>query len=354
MSQITQINKAIIARSEAISPPRIEIASFLAMTQSLVFCYIYCTGNMVRSNHLILSRILKVAIVLLAAVMLFSVLRKFFGDEHAVEKFTSLAGKHPFWMALIALMMPLNWFLETAKWKKLVSVSETISWKEAWSGVLAGLAIGSATPNRIGEFAGRIFQLRATPLHDGISFTLMGSLAQVVVTVVAGIAGLLVTDPDQYMHSTKAYIWALIVVGAIGFGVLFFRSMTGRFAKYFEAIKKIDARMFRYVLGISALRYLVYASQFLLMLKICGVEAGVMQLFTAIAVNYMVVSIIPSVMIGELFVRGTVASGVIGGLCGNPEAAALAAVLLWILNVGFPAICGMFFIRNITFFRNSN
>ena len=76
-----------------------------------------------------------------------------------------------------------------------------------------------------------------------------------------------------------------------------------------------------------------------------------MHLFGAIALNYLVITIIPSIMMSELFIRGSVASGVIGVLCGRPEAAAVAAVVLWLLNVGIPAIFGMFFVRKISLIR---
>src|SRR5688572_15786848 len=107
---------------------------------------------MLKSNQLILGRVLKVAIVLLAAVMLFFALRKFLAEPDSISRLVQLWQSHKMWLLLVVLLLPVNWFLETAKWKKLVSVSEPITWKEAWSAVLAGLAIGSATPNRVGEF----------------------------------------------------------------------------------------------------------------------------------------------------------------------------------------------------------
>jgi uncharacterized membrane protein YbhN (UPF0104 family) len=306
---------------------------------------------MQNSNRIIAGRVLKVAIVLIAALLLFFALRKFFLDENAMQQFTVLAAEHWPWLALVAALLPLNWFLETAKWKRLISASEKISWKEAWSAVLAGLAIGAATPNRVGEFAGRIFQLKSTPLRDGIVFTLVSSFMQVLVTVAFGFIGLLMTDPDKYFHSTKAFVWTVVVTGAASIAIGVLKSSRGKIADYFSALRKIDGTIQRDVFLLSALRYVVYTIQFLLMLKICGVDAPVWTLLCAIAVNYLVVTIIPSVIFSEMIVRGTVATGVIGGLCGNPGAAALAAVLLWMINVALPAASGLFFVRNITFFR---
>lgn len=306
---------------------------------------------MLKSNQLILGRILKVAIVLLAGVALFFALRKFFNDEDSTKRLAEMWQSQKLWLLLVVLLLPLNWFLEAAKWKKLVSVSEKISWKEAWSAVLAGLAIGSATPNRVGEFAGRIFQLKSTPLADGILFSLVSSLMQVVVTIALGFIGLMCTDPDQYMHSTKAFVWLAGVGAAIAIGFAVMKNPRTRFAKYFAALNKVEAGVAWYVLAMAFFRYVVYAAQFFIMLRLCGVDGGAMDLVLAIFVNYLIVTIVPSVMFSELLVRGTVASGVIGSLCGNPGAAALAAVILWIINVALPAAAGLFFVRNITFFR---
>jgi hypothetical protein len=305
---------------------------------------------MENSNRILVSRILKVAIVFVAAVLLVSALRKFLANEEAIDMLIYNARKNRLSLLLIFALLPLNWFLETAKWKKLVATTETISWKKAWSAVLAGLAIGSATPNRVGEFAGRVFQLEQTTVRDGIVFTLVSSMMQVLTTVAFGVLGLLMTDPDKYMHSGKAFLWTGAIVGIGCIGIAFLQSSRGKIAEYFSVLKKVQAGVLPTIFILSALRYMVYSLQFYLVLKLCGVEASAINLFWAIAVNYLVVTIVPSVIFSEMIVRGTVATGVIGGLCGNPGAAALAAIILWMINVGVPAAIGLFFVKNISFF----
>ena len=305
---------------------------------------------MENSNRILVGRILKVAIVLIAAVLLIFAFRKFLANEEAIDLLRYSWRENLLLLMLVVLLLPLNWFLETAKWKRLISTSEKISWSQAWSAVLAGLAIGSATPNRIGEFAGRVFQLKSTPLRDGIVFTLVSSMAQVAVTIVFGVAGLLMTDPDKYLHGNKAFLWTALVTGVGCAAIAYAKSAGGKAGEYISALRKISSEDIVAVFGLSALRYIVYAVQFFVMLRLSGVEGSAMELWWAIAVNYLVVTIIPSVMFTEIFVRGTVATGVIGGLCGNPTAAAVAAVVLWMINVGVPAIVGLFFVKNISFF----
>lgn len=285
--------------------------------------------------------------------MLFGALWKLFSDTRSTDLLASQILEHKWWFVLVVLMIPLNWFLETAKWKLLISVSEEISWKEAWSGVLSGLAIGAATPNRIGEFAGRVFQLKKTAVYDGISCTLISSLAQVGVTIVAGMSAILMVDTSLIIHQAQAIAWASAFLIVVIVGLIIVRSLRGKFEKYVLVLRKMEVVLLLKVFFLSLLRYLVYSTQFWLILQIFGIDAPSMDLYAAIAIHYLVVSIIPSVMISELFVRGAVASGVIGALCGYPEIAALAAVFTWLLNIGLPSLCGMFFVHKLNFFNRT-
>jgi hypothetical protein len=306
---------------------------------------------MSKINLKLTGNVLKVAIVLLAATTLFFAIRRFLTDEGDVQLFREQVATQPILLIFAIMLMPINWFLEVAKWKNIIAVREQISWREAWSGVLAGLAIGAATPNRVGEFAGRVFQLKKATIYEGISCTLVCSMMQVTVTVLAGIIGLLLVDTSQVIHSTTTIIWALVIVVLIGLFLLIVRNVKGKFVKYVNVLRALHFTKWLSVFSLSGLRYSVYVLQFFLLLRLFGIAGGTMHLFGAIALNYLVITIIPSIMMSELFIRGSVASGVIGVLCGRPEAAAVAAVVLWLLNVGIPAIFGMFFVRKISLIR---
>ena len=306
---------------------------------------------MSKINLKLTGNVLKVAIVLLAATTLFFAIKRFLTDEGDVQLFREQVATQPILLIFAIMLMPINWFLEVAKWKNIIAVREQISWREAWSGVLAGLAIGAATPNRVGEFAGRVFQLKKATIYEGISCTLVCSMMQVTVTVLAGIIGLLLVDTSQVIHSTTTIIWALVIVVLIGLFLLIVRNVKGKFVKYVNVLRALHFTKWLSVFSLSGLRYSVYVLQFFLLLRLFGIAGGTMHLFGAITLNYLVITIIPSIMMSELFIRGSVASGVIGVLCGRPEAAAVAAVVLWLLNVGIPAIFGMFYVRKISLIR---
>jgi hypothetical protein len=57
-----------------------------------------------------------------------------------------------FWV--VVLLMPVNWFLELVKWKRLVGRNQDLSYGVALRGLLLGVALSVITPNRLGELGG--------------------------------------------------------------------------------------------------------------------------------------------------------------------------------------------------------
>ena len=66
-----------------------------------------------------------------------------------------------------------------------------VSWLNAFRAVFSGLAISMITPNRLGEFAGRIIYLPAQLRIKGTAFTFISNLAQLLVTLTGGCLTLL-------------------------------------------------------------------------------------------------------------------------------------------------------------------
>ena len=64
------------------------------------------------------------------------------------------------WLLLAVLLMPFNWALETEKWRQLTSNFEPISFGKAYKAIFAGVLFSVFTPNRVGEYGGRILWVR--------------------------------------------------------------------------------------------------------------------------------------------------------------------------------------------------
>ena len=89
-------------------------------------------------------------------------------------------------MSSIVLLMFLNWFIEALKWKYLVRGLEKISTWKAVESVFCGLTWAVFTPNRIGEFGGRVFFLSPRKRIMGVIAMSVGAMAKLVVTNVLG------------------------------------------------------------------------------------------------------------------------------------------------------------------------
>ena len=194
----------------------------------------------------------------------------------------------------------------------------------AFTATIAGTSIGLITPNRVGEFAGRVLFLAPENRIAGAFATGVGSIAQFVVTIVMGTVGLMTlflsAGPDRVDPQAVAWI-ALCAAVACGALLLYFdpdllRVLIARvpvvrkWARHADVLAGFSTRMLAVVLLLSALRYAVFTMQFaLLLLAFADVPLG--ESLQAIPVAFLFSTLVPTVMLTELGVRGSVAIAVL-------------------------------------------
>src|SRR5690606_3920901 len=89
-------------------------------------------------------------------------------------------------LSVVTFLMFVNWLLEAVKWRFLCRYIERISFWKAIQSVFCGLTWAVFTPNRIGEFGGRVLFLKPRKRVFGVVAMGVGALAQLVLTCVAG------------------------------------------------------------------------------------------------------------------------------------------------------------------------
>jgi len=278
----------------------------------------------------------------------------------------------------LSALMLVNWGIEAAKWKYMIGKIEKVGFLKAYYAVLTGVAVSSFTPNRIGEYFGRVFVLDKASRFEGTLITILGSMSQLLVTIITGSAALLVfipfwPGPHAYINGYLLYILAAVVIGLVlvllglFLNVSFLSSLKEkllksrlkRFRKFFRVFAFFHSRELLTILGLSFLRYLVFASQFYLLLRLFSVPVPYPEALMVISLIYFVMAVIPTILITELGIRGSVSiyffSIYFGALLADPEAVNFgvfaASTLLWFLNVGIPAVTGTLFIFRLRFFR---
>lgn len=315
-----------------------------------------------------ISLLVKLAIVVLAFGFIYKQVFYRPDSEELLEQLRDILLDPPYFLlAISVLLMFLNWGTEAWKWKLLVSKSESISFGLAARAVLSGITIGAFTPNRFGEFAGRIFYLRDTDRVDGIMMTFAGSAAQLLVTVSAGCIAFIVlpltTSIEVFIDKTAFYIvagvFALITTAAL-FAYFSVSSLAVRMSRV-SFLKKHKAHILllsRYSMAellnvflLSLIRYCVFSFQFLLMLEVFRVDISWGNAFVAICLNYLIVAVVPTVALVELGIRGSAALATIGFYSDDPLGIIAASFALWIINIALPALAGAVFVFGLKFFN---
>jgi len=118
-------------------------------------------------------------------------------------------------VAVIALMF-VNWSIEAFKWKISVKKIQEISFFKAFRAVLSGVSFSVSTPNRVGEYLGRVLYMDAGNKLKSISITIVGSMSQLIITLLMGCIGLLVLQSKIEEAHLIAPIWMEVVI----YGVL--------------------------------------------------------------------------------------------------------------------------------------
>ncbi len=255
-------------------------------------------------------------------------------------------------ICLLILLMFFNWGIEALKWKNGAAVIEKISFPGSVSSVLAGVAVSMLGPNRTGEFIGRITALKPDNRTRGSFISIHISLAQTVVTIIAGLLSLMIINPALLPAKiNSAVLFVFLPLLMIFFLLLYFR-----FADFYRIMKirplsrwfkntdfesmRISNRTLTLNLLLSFLRYAVFITQFVLTFRIFGIALDTTDLYLSSAIIYLLIAVVPSFALAELGVRGTVAVYVMDLFSVASTPVIAASTLIWAVNIAIPAAAG--------------
>jgi len=258
-------------------------------------------------------------------------------------------------LAIVFVGQFVNWWLESLKFRSLLSKVETLNKWESFKSVYAGNAIGVLTPNKVGTFIGRALYLKNKGTVSVVSSTMLGNVAQLTTTALFGFFGfLIVVSSGSKLNFISASFPTYALMGSTILVILlvilflypsFLYNLTlrlpviNRFADKISYFKTFEKKELLLVLGYSILRYVVFALQFILLLKLLNVDMTIMSLCTFIGVLYLIVTFIPSPFMGNLGTREAVVLLLLVNYNSTAEVLS-ASIILWIINIAFPALLG--------------
>jgi Lysylphosphatidylglycerol synthase TM region len=282
----------------------------------------------------------------------------------------SVLGSQSWKLYAVMLLMLANWGVEARKWQVLMKPLEKISLLKSFKAILAGLAFSMNTPNRIGEFGGRVLYVQDGHRWKAVSLTIMGSFSQVIITLSFGLGGLLfLLTHHQIASSITSYIiWirvlffgTLLVTGFLL--ILYFRlgelmkwvEKIPRMQKYLQhlaIIENLPVTILLRTISLSVVRYIIFVIQYILLLQLFDVQAGVWQLFWLISVVYLMLAIIPTIALAEAGVRGQVGLLLLTLVSTNKLGIAGATTGIWFCNLVIPALAGSLLFLGIKIFSD--
>ncbi|HSI90295.1 MAG TPA: lysylphosphatidylglycerol synthase domain-containing protein [Adhaeribacter sp.] len=264
--------------------------------------------------------------------------------------------------ATAAALIPVNWGLEAWKWWFLARKIEAVSFGRAYRSVMLGLTLGFITPNRIGDYAGRILELNSPNRGDAIGAIFLGRFAQLVITMLAGSLGLYVLLWQFYLSEfpvLKVSLGIMVLAVNLAFLFFFFKSRLllavllavrplRRFLHYIRVLTRYSFRELSLILILALVRYLVFCFQFGFLLRAFGVKLVLGQYASGISSSFLLKSVVPSLSaITDIGMREISAMHFFS-LFGQDEMKVLAASLsLWFLNIVAPSAIGLIFVFRV-------
>jgi len=258
-------------------------------------------------------------------------------------------------VAVIVLMIA-NWSIEAMKWRISVKPIQPISFLKAFRAVLSGVSFSVSTPNRVGEYLGRVLYMDEGNRLKTISITIVGSISQLIITLLMGLIGLIILRPAIESNQLLSPIWMNVIIYGtaivLAVTLLFYFRLawlirwvdrlpgSSRFAYLVKALEDFDARLLLRLLLLSLVRFVVFIVQYYLLFKLFAVDINWVQTYWAMSVSFLVMAVIPSIAIIELVQRGKVMATIMALYTVNGLGVSFTALGIWLINLIVPAIIG--------------
>tara|TARA_B100001540_G_C15775003_1_gene628236 strand:- start:775 stop:1755 length:981 start_codon:yes stop_codon:yes gene_type:complete len=293
-------------------------------------------------------------------------------DQFNYIEILSKIKEHYLLIIVVLIMMPFNWLIEAFKWRFLIAKIERVNLLRSLQAVFSGITVSIFTPNRIGEYGGRVFCLEKGDRIQAVLITIIGSVSQFIITFLFGSIGvsyclLVYSEVISFLSlQQQNIIYYIILLTLMNILVLYYffnfsllseffskRRLFAKFNKYSTVFKFYKYKELLVVLLLSFFRYLVFSIQFFILFSVFDIDLSYLDALILIPTMFFLVSVIPSIAVADISIRSTVAILLFGLVTDNIFGILSTTFLLWIINLIIPALIGTIFIFTLKFFRKS-
>lgn len=256
-------------------------------------------------------------------------------------------------IVFLIILSAFNWFFEILKWKTLVKTIKGISFRDALEQSLGGLTASLITPNRIGDYGAKAIYYNKSHRKRIVLLNLLGNMSQMTITTIFGVIGLVIfinryqIEVDYYKLAQFGTILILVSAFAIfGFRQEKFNIKGYSINRIVDFIKTMSVKTHFLNLSLALIRYLTFSFQFYYLLTLFGVEVEYSKAMVVITSMYLLASIVPSITIFDVVIKGSVAVFLFGFVQVNELTVLSIITLMWLLNFAIPSVFGSYFVLN--------
>ncbi len=315
--------------------------------------------SMQKKNFKFVNLIIKLILVGLLGYVLYQGCNRESANE-SLELFkSSLETSNAIYLIIALLLMPLNWILESEKWRSFLHPFADLPSLSSLKCVIAGVFMGMVTPARVGEYGGRIIYLPYDKKWEGIMATLASSLCQNMVNLVLGAVGALYflslypfteSSMDVMVGVTIAVVIAVLAVVMFRQKILKFgptklpNGLLNKIKKQLNIIEHLQVKYWYNGLFLSALRFAIYTTQYVLLLYFFDLEIPVFIAVSGIWFIFLLQSFFPLPPLLGILARGEIALIIWSVYTDNILGILASTFMLWIINLIIPSIVGMYLV----------
>ena len=281
-------------------------------------------------------------------------------------------GEEAFKFWVVISLVFVNWGCEAKKWQLLLRPVQQINFFTAFKSVLSGVTLSLNTPNRMGEYGGRILYISEGKRIKAISLSMAGSISQLIITLVIGCGGFVYiiyfqnSQAIPVMGLSVFWLKTLLFLSccAASLLILFYFRLSwiiklvekipaaAKYVQYISVLEDFTPKLLLRLLYLSFFRYLVFIIQYIFLLQVLHVEILWITAFWIISILFLVLAIVPSFAIADLGIRGKFSTELLSFYSTNFVGIIGTTFGIWLINLFIPALMGSLFILSIKFFKD--
>lgn len=265
---------------------------------------------------------------------------------------TRFSSDYVFWLISALLLVPINISIDAYKWRLALQSRYSLGQSLAFRAILVGLSVGILTPNRIGEFAGRLLFVPPRYRIAATTATLISSLSAMVVVYFLGGIALFWYEWPTSLPEWLRHAGVLIVLMSFGTLLSIYLgsnklltlirkiSRGKKFTKYLRFSAHFSRLTLVRLLALSLIRVLLVYFQLFCFARFIGLFISFNEVVFLFPLLFLFQAIIPSSVYTDLGVQGSIAYLLFFSINDSVLLSIMPSYLLWLANVIIPASAG--------------